>query len=282
MSLRPPYELLETESFIPREPNGPQHTQFRHDDDQTYNFRLFRWACIGAICSSALSVIIFASQVFVTSHVKVPLHESVLHRPSHYMNLENILRNTNHSFPPITNFPQVVLQISNNDSLRRMAEDDRGHPTSIGAVYPDDRHVLVTSQTSTILHFRHQDFAFESCMLNFEPLARTDSFDPQVKLGSSNHVDIWVLDSSTEISRHIGNSWKFAPRRRHKLVTMEISQQDSIASGHFHCPTNQFTTLELACSPSPSISSCDVDFWQDQRVNPRGGIFLIQSFTGID
>lgn len=62
------------------------------------------------------------------------------------MNLDKILANSTYDFPPITNFPPVTFQIKVADSRRKMKEDERGRPTKLGAVYPDDRRILVNSE----------------------------------------------------------------------------------------------------------------------------------------
>jgi hypothetical protein len=262
-----------------------------------HNSRLFFWAIIGTLCSSALSFLVFASRVsFLPRSIGMPvlLQGPVLRRPSHYMNLEKVLRTSNRTFPPITNFPRVVFQIDPADSQRRMTEDDQGWISNIGAVYPDDRHITISSkvhfippgnqtplltsyklQNSTILHFRHLDFAMEECMLMFVLPQRSDSFNPNAELTVPSMVDVWILDSSSEISRHIYSTWKFAPTRLRKLTTLEFSEHNPSSSGNFSCPTNEFTTFELACSPV--TPSCNVDFWQNHEATPRGGLFWLIS-----
>ena len=112
--------------------------------------RLVLWACIGALISTALSIILFARDVYLGSN-RVPLQSTngrALRRPSQYMNLDKVLANSTYTFPPITNFPPVTFQMKVGDSRRRMREDERGRPTKLGAVYPDDRHILINSEVT--------------------------------------------------------------------------------------------------------------------------------------
>lgn len=69
-------------------------------------------------------------------------------RPNPYVYLDKILQNSTKTFPPIINFPQVVLQIDNADKSRTTREHERGRATAFGTVYPDDRRVLITDSVS--------------------------------------------------------------------------------------------------------------------------------------
>ena len=111
------------------------------------NDRLFFWSCIATLFSTALSIFLFTtSMVGDSSHAKHS--QKILRRPSTYINLDKVLANSNHTFPPLTNFPQMVYQISASDSSRRMSEDHKSRRTDIGTIYPDLRHIHVTNQVS--------------------------------------------------------------------------------------------------------------------------------------
>jgi len=67
-------------------------------------------------------------------------------RISTYMNLDIVHRNASQKFGPIDSFAYVVLQLKNGDPQRKMYEDDRIYYSREGAIYPDDRHFLVTKE----------------------------------------------------------------------------------------------------------------------------------------
>lgn len=106
-------------------------------------------------------------------------------------------------------------------------------------------------------------------MLNITILQRTDTFDPAVTLLDPSLVDVWMLDAPTELSRYIDGATTYAPKRKELLTTLSFSATSPDTFGEFHCPSGQFTTLELTCSPT--TFNCNVDFWQDQRARPLGG-----------
>lgn len=107
------------------------------------------------VCSSAavavttlLSLLLFFSALFATQ-VDRPQVDAPPVRPNPYVYLDKILRNTTRTFPPIVNFPQVVLQIDDADSSRSTREFERGRATAFGTIYPDDRRILIFDTAST-------------------------------------------------------------------------------------------------------------------------------------
>ncbi|KAF9045151.1 hypothetical protein BJ165DRAFT_1475696 [Panaeolus papilionaceus] len=113
----------------------------------------------------------------------------------------------------------------------------------------------------------------ENCVLTTTLPEKSGNFDPELRISPSSQLSIWLLDTKTEISRHIGDTWKFAPQRTKKLATISM---DNLA-GHttqFKCPSNEFSTFELACSVT--ASDCSVSFWQDQRLRPAAGFYFMQ------
>ena len=67
-------------------------------------------------------------------------------RISTYMNLNKVHRNDSEKFNPIDSFAYVVLQLKSDDPQRKVYEDDRIYYSREGAIYPDDRHFLVTKE----------------------------------------------------------------------------------------------------------------------------------------
>jgi hypothetical protein len=62
------------------------------------------------------------------------------------MGLDRVHRNASEKFAPIDSFAYVVLQLKNDDPQRKTYEDDRIYYSREGAIYPDDRHLLVTKE----------------------------------------------------------------------------------------------------------------------------------------
>ena len=115
------------------------------------------------------------------------------------------------------------------------------------------------------------DYLMEHCVLHYD-IPHSDSvrgFEPSVVLRPDpSTVDVWRLDMDSEISRYIKGSMDFAPARKQLLATLIMSTMESSQSEVFPCPSGKYTTLEVAC---PLAGACGVDFWQNQRANPRGG-----------
>ncbi|EMD39079.1 hypothetical protein CERSUDRAFT_47452 [Gelatoporia subvermispora B] len=172
------------------------------------------------------------------------------------------------------NFPPVVLQVRTSDSSRKMYEDERSWYLYQGSVYPDDRHVVVSHEVSTIVQFRNIDFRMERCTLVVSIPVHTDTFDPAVKLQSPSAVDVWILDASAELSPRNSGKWGLAPGRRTLFTTLSFDAMENNTSSEFYCPSGEFTTLELTCSRD-KFSNCEVDFWQERHVIPRAGKFSL-------
>ncbi len=250
------------------------------------------WSVAGVAVTTVLSVILFVSGLSATVHNSPPQVDELLLRPNPYVYLDKILRNTTMTFPPIINFPQVVLQIDNADGSRTMREDERGRATTFGTVYPDDRRILisdnvssrtfmepepsltVSTKVSTIVQFRNLDYAMESCILNFSVPVETAGFHPDVSLAPSSIIDVWTLADSGELAQDIRGRdiLARAPARRTLLATLPFPASGSQQSKAFHCPSGAFTALELVCSHT--APACRVDFWQDRRAKPVGGEYL--------
>ena len=101
---------------------------------------LFIWACIGCICSSTLSLLVCLYNPAQAPRVSAPLR-----RPNPYPNLDSVFRNATYDpFPPIVSLSQLLLQVHTSDPERKLHEKTREHYTTLGVVYPDDRHFIVT------------------------------------------------------------------------------------------------------------------------------------------
>ncbi|KAF9001377.1 hypothetical protein BDZ89DRAFT_1081916 [Hymenopellis radicata] len=230
--------------------------------------RLVTWACIGTLISSILSIGVFYFESSV-SHATRSL--APLRRPSTYINLDSVaISGDRPPRSPIYNLPDVILQFR-SDPSRSLFEDSRWYRSNVGAIYPDDRHFLVSSETSTVVQFRSLDYGMERCHLNPTiPSSNTTSFEAAVDVDFSSEIDIWMLDSSSELSRH--TSWSAAPPRRSHFATVDFS-----GKGHkpveFRCPSSSFTIFEFSCSDR--TPNCYIDFWQKKERVPNG-VFMVQ------
>lgn len=229
---------------------------------------LFIWACIGCICSSTLSLLVYLSNSSQAPRVPAPLR-----RPNPYPNLNSVFRNTTHDpFPPIVSLSQLLLQVYTSDPQRELHEETREHDTTLGVVYPDDRHFIISPNITTIVQFRTLDYGMERCTLHASLPDKTDALDPAATIVHPSTLDIWRLNIDYEITRHRPESWKFAPLRKSLFGTFEFPQGEDWASDDFHCRSLSYTTLEFTCSTK--TPDCHVDFWQDRA--SANGIYIRQ------
>ncbi|EMD39214.1 hypothetical protein CERSUDRAFT_134166, partial [Gelatoporia subvermispora B] len=156
-----------------------------------------------------------------------------------------------------------------------MSEETKEWYSFEGTVYPDDRHIIVSREVSTIMQFRHMDFKMEHCILKIALPQETETFNPMLKLHESSKVDVWMLDARGELSPRDSKTWKRAPDRRTRLTTLSFSGGENVTSQEFWCTSGEFTTVELACALTEQ--ECEVDFWQNARVVPRAGVYIIQN-----
>ncbi|KAJ8488209.1 hypothetical protein ONZ51_g3697 [Trametes cubensis] len=250
----------------------------RHHDAGAGANRVLFWSTIGVGLTTAVSLLlsIFA---LVRSHSSSSVVQ-LSRRPNPYVYLDTILINTTRPIPSINNFPQVVLQVHNADSSRRMHESDRQRPTAFGTVYPDDRRIFVTDTMSTVAQFRNLDYAMESCVLFMSLPAVSATYDPEITLTPDSVIDVWILDESVELAQDMRGSLDRAAARRELLATLAFPASGAAQTKEFLCPSRAFTTLELTCSPK-AASGCHVDFWQDRRGKPISGVYIVQSSTPI-
>ncbi|KAG6810539.1 hypothetical protein H0H92_011426 [Tricholoma furcatifolium] len=182
------------------------------------------------------------------------------------MNLEKVLNNRTEPFPSIVGFPVALLQIQVSDPKRAMHEDERGHPSLLGTIYPDDRHFVVTAQTATIAQFRHLDYGFERCKLVVKIPVPSSLLDPAVQVTDLSMINVWSLDSPDELTPY--TIWNNAPPRKGLFTTLTVSATGEAVSPEFHCTSGAFSTLEFECVHAHG--PCHVDFWQDKEL-PYGG-----------
>jgi hypothetical protein len=97
------------------------------------------------------------------------------------------------------------------------------------------------------------------------PNVTVSGFDPAIKISPHSVVDIWLLDGSQELSRHI--LWTHAPPRQQHFGKIGFSGKESHRL-EFSCPSMSFTTFEFTCAPE--TPECHVEFWQKKAEPPNG------------
>ncbi|KAI0359764.1 hypothetical protein OH77DRAFT_1446334 [Trametes cingulata] len=240
------------------------------------------WATGGVALSTLLSVILFAISLFSEPWGRSPTSTTQPSfpptRPNPYVHLSTVLAKVSNSdLKPIVNFPPMTFQLNVSDSSRTMYEDAREQYTSLGQIFLDNRRIVVSPKTTTLMQFRNLDYAMERCVLVADIPVPGDKFDPSVSLADPTTVDVWRVDARTEISPYIGDTWHRAPKRLDLLTTLTFSHANASRSQEFPCPSGGFTTVELACSKTAGPDAkCHVDFWQDRRAKPTKGVYLIQ------
>jgi hypothetical protein len=127
---------------------GPYHAgpSILHD-------RLLYWTSILTLITTMLSC-----GLVIASHLRptpIPVDAPrVLRRPSPYVNpdkLREAARLHNATFPPIVNNGPSAFQMRAGDVKRAITEDaSRQWTSSIGTVWPEDRHFVVSSNVGTV------------------------------------------------------------------------------------------------------------------------------------
>ncbi|KAG6826139.1 hypothetical protein H0H92_000994 [Tricholoma furcatifolium] len=225
-------------------------------------YRYF-WAHLFSILSLFISTfILIYGPMYGTRWHSVSPDNHPLRRPSQYMNLDKVLKNHTNPFPSIIGFPPVLLQIQVSDDKRVMHEDERGHPSLVGTIYPDDRHFVVTPQTATVAQFRHLDYGFEFCKLAVKIPVPSPSLNPAIQIIDPTTIDIWSLDSPDELTPY--TVWNNAPARRNLFASLTVSATGEAVSTEFRCISGAFSTFEFACSHAHG--PCHIDFWQDKEL----------------
>jgi hypothetical protein len=263
-----------------------------HVGGHSLHDRLISWLSILTLVTTTIScgLLLTTSLRPAPAAVAAP---RVLRRPSPYVNPELLraaARKHNATFAPIINDAPSAFQMRAGDRRRALVEDaGRQWTSNIGSIWPEDRHVVVSSnvsrivfprraswcsrictpQTSTVLQFRNRDFDMERCVLIARLPTKTDTFDPVASVHGGSVVDVWALDGAAELLPSI--SWGTAPPRTKRMATFVFGSSDDAGwtSDEFHCPSGAFSTFEFECGTGQH--ECLVDFWQNKDKPTAGG-----------
>ncbi|KAK0460183.1 uncharacterized protein EV420DRAFT_254861 [Desarmillaria tabescens] len=241
---------------------------------------LIMWTSIGTLFSSLITLLMVALNIvnFTSSMHGSPIVQAG--QPSQYIHLDSVFRNnhdrnTSHH-TSIVNFPDIVAQIEAR-SLDRLVQEDtsRQWRTPLGTVFPEDRHVIVSSEASTVLQFFHLDYGMEYCSLALSIPPPSDGFDPEAKLENDTVVDVWLLQSNWSDRLIRASSGEIAPKRKTLVASVPIRFGEPFVTDRFRCRSGELSLFELSCSPS-SAHSCHVEFWQNGEISPHAGAYITQ------
>ncbi|KAF5352124.1 hypothetical protein D9757_013279 [Collybiopsis confluens] len=163
------------------------------------------------------------------------------------------------------------VRVNNDDPRRALLEDHREYYSSEGFIYPDDRHVIISPQKSTIIQFINEDFGIKNCSLDIS-LPMHNSTD--LNIHSGTNIDIWMLDNSQELGRHF--QWVQAPKRQYLFAALKLHLEDETFSIPFRCSSQSFSTFELTCSEIEPEGKCYVEFWQRKDTGSPNGVYMTQ------
>ncbi len=117
------------------------------------------WSSFGTLCSSLITLLMVA--LSTVNYTSSTYNSAIIQagQPSQYIHLDSVFRN-NHDrnashHTPIMNFPDIAAQIEAHSSGRLVQEDtSRQWRTNLGTVFPDDRHVIISSKVSVSYSLR--------------------------------------------------------------------------------------------------------------------------------
>jgi len=183
-----------------------------------------------------------------------------LRRPSTYIGFDSIERSASWPLPGrIANHPRTMQRVS-------ASEPDR--------VFPQDRHVLVSSQTSMLVQFRVRDYDMERCTVGIwippkTALRAGKTFELEGDLSS---IELWKINLADELDFD-ALTWRSRPRDRILLGALDITAGVGSRIPTFACPTESLLTFEVSCPEA--ATDCFMEFGQDQSL-PVLGIMMYQ------
>ncbi|KAK0438631.1 hypothetical protein EV421DRAFT_1970848 [Armillaria borealis] len=196
---------------------------------------LVMWSSVGTLCSTLITLLMVALNLVNYTYSPAIIQAE---RPSQYIHLDSVFRN-NHDrnashHTPIMNFPDIVAQIEAH-SPGRLVQEDTSHQwrTELGTVFPDDRHLIVSSEASTVLQFFHLDYGMEYCSLALSIPQPSDGFDPEAKLKNDTIVDVWLLQSNWSDRLIRASSGETAPKRKTLVASVPIRFGDRFTTDRF-------------------------------------------------
>ncbi|KAK0489989.1 hypothetical protein EDD18DRAFT_1080726 [Armillaria luteobubalina] len=139
---------------------------------------------------------------------------------------------------------------------------------TLGTVFPDDRHIIVSAEVSTVVQFFHLDYGMEKCSLMFSVPPPSNGFDLGVIIQEGSSIDVWLLESTWSKQLVCVAAGEVAPQR--KMLVATIPTEGNQMVEHFLCPSGDLTLFEIACAKS-SNGPCHLEFWQNGEISPPTG-----------
>ena len=136
----------------------------QEDDSNHLKIELSRWTAYGIIIAtgilSLISLLLPSTYLFEIYPTFQPARRPL----SQYINLKESYHELAQTTDPIFSYAQIVLQFDSSDPKKRLREDSsRQVWTPEGTVYPDDRHLIVSTNVS------YHPFSFPWNVFLFKP-----------------------------------------------------------------------------------------------------------------
>ncbi|KAK0235553.1 hypothetical protein EDD85DRAFT_78212 [Armillaria nabsnona] len=270
------YELLSTS-----ERDAEEDTPQNHDHTTSIGYnsrgdRLVVWACTATLLSSLLTfsmAVLNMRKDNCDSGEQFSGQNPPNRHPNQYINFDSVFRDRpvkeiSHE-RTIVNFPDVVALVYETDATRHVYEDtSRQWRATLGTVFPDDRHIIVSAAVSTVVQFFHLDYGMENCSLMLSVPPPSHGFDPEVIIQEGSSIDVWLLESTWSERLVRVAAGEVAPQRKTLVATIQTEGNQTVATvENFLCPSGDLTLFEIACAKS-SNGPCHLEFWQNGEISP--------------
>jgi hypothetical protein len=249
------------------------HNNTRLTGRATSLYRLLRWAVIVIVLCS---IVDFLLLVYLGLRHTQNNGSALMETRSSYINFDLLYSNTSvhrTRHDPIVNHGRDFVQVSSTEPYRAYPLYGDLVLTEIGPVPPFTRHLLVTSQISTIAQFRVIDYGMESCSLAITTPPKNDtagiissSLDLPVSL------EVWTLPTKHKLDL-AKLTWATRPQPRTHVGTLAISHGATYHMPRFECRSGSYQTFELSCS-SPN---CHIDIMGVGK--GQSGLYMYQYET---
>ncbi|KAI0316434.1 hypothetical protein OF83DRAFT_246820 [Amylostereum chailletii] len=171
---------------------------------------------------------------------------------SSYIGLDALYRDLSYprpSRPSIVNHARLVAHVSSvrPTDVLPVKPTYKLVPPDMGYALVNKRHLLVTSEVSTIAQFRVLDWGMENCTVDVVIPQQSTNATTVSAIDNPTVVEIWSLDASAMIDTKT-LSWSTKPKRRERIGNLTVASGTSSRTAGFACATLSSQTIEIACS----------------------------------